>query len=528
MSQPDTVTAGIPAVPAARRRTGRRQWRIAGGLAMAVPAVVMTPLVTLAPGFDHRFNVYWHGALFHDNPLRIVPHTVQSLPTYLRLGNFRPLGRMVEKALDLGAYGLVEAFGVPANVALRVVSVAVFAVVGLAVLVLAESIVAPDRMFRQPPSRLAVLTPFAFGAGCVAAGSSSVAVLFGGLYGLSTALVLLTAAVVARVVVAVPGRLARRRAILAVLAGAALACFNELTYLALPVATVAALARGRWVLGADWRTLARGAAARLLACLWLGFLPTFLLIRAVIWAHCRDGGCYAGSDISLGPDVLATLPNRLLSWLPPLLWSAARDGNPRGLVSLFAVVALGALAWRAIRIAPRLRPVDTRAAAALAVVAGTLVLLAGLLAALNAQVQGFAAAGQWGVGWRDSALTAAGGALLLAAAGVTVAARAGGVDRWVLAGAVALIALTAAGSTAANQRYLETTAADPESMLVNRIALTVVDFRTDPAADADRCAMRAQFLRMHPRPAYQRRFDESLELVSRTLHAAPFCAAVGR
>jgi hypothetical protein len=201
LSQPDGTGVVEPVAATPPAATGRKQWRTAIALAMGVPAVVAAPLVTLAPGFDHRFNVYWHGGLFHDNPLRIVTHTVQTLPTYLRLGNFRPLGRMVEKALDLCAYWLMDGFGIPANVGLRIVSVVVFALLGLAVLVFAESLVAPGRMFRRAPSTMAALTPFAFGAGCVAAGPSSMTVLFGGLYGVSTALVLLTAAVVARVVV---------------------------------------------------------------------------------------------------------------------------------------------------------------------------------------------------------------------------------------------------------------------------------------------------------------------------------------
>ena len=62
---------------------------------MGMPFVVLMPLVALAPTADHRFNLYWHGGLFRDDPLRIVPHTLHSLPGYLTLGNFRPLGRML-------------------------------------------------------------------------------------------------------------------------------------------------------------------------------------------------------------------------------------------------------------------------------------------------------------------------------------------------------------------------------------------------------------------------------------------------
>src|SRR4051795_12943271 len=97
-------------------------WRRALLRAALVPLTVLAPLVALAPTADHRFNIYWHGGLFRDDPLRIVPHTLDSLPGYLRAGNFRPLGRMLEKTLDLAAYALGDVFAVPANVAFRLVS----------------------------------------------------------------------------------------------------------------------------------------------------------------------------------------------------------------------------------------------------------------------------------------------------------------------------------------------------------------------------------------------------------------------
>jgi len=91
-------------------------WRRAVLRAVLVPLVVLAPIVALAPTADHRFNIYWHGGLFRDHPLRIVPDTVDSLPGYLRAGNFRLFGRMLEKLLDLAAYVLADVFGIPANV----------------------------------------------------------------------------------------------------------------------------------------------------------------------------------------------------------------------------------------------------------------------------------------------------------------------------------------------------------------------------------------------------------------------------
>src|SRR4051794_31774340 len=83
-------------------------WRRALLRAALAPIPVLAPLIALAPTRDHRFNLYWHGGMFRDDPLRIVPHTVDTLPAYLKMGNFRLFGRMLEKALDLAAYTLSD------------------------------------------------------------------------------------------------------------------------------------------------------------------------------------------------------------------------------------------------------------------------------------------------------------------------------------------------------------------------------------------------------------------------------------
>ena len=69
-----------------------------------MPLVVLAPLVALTPAADHRFNVYGNGGMFRDDPWRIVSRTVASSAALPDLGNFRPLGRMLEKSLDLLAF----------------------------------------------------------------------------------------------------------------------------------------------------------------------------------------------------------------------------------------------------------------------------------------------------------------------------------------------------------------------------------------------------------------------------------------
>ena len=497
-------------------------WRRALLRAALVPLVVLSPLVALAPTADHRFNIYWHGGLFRDDPLRIVPHTLGSLPGYLRAGNFRPLGRMLEKAVDLAAYTLGDVFGLPANVAFRLVSFAAAALLGCAVLLFAESVVARGRLFRQPPSTLAAVLPFAAGGGLIAAGRSSPVVLFGALYLTSAALLLAVAAAVCRID-------PERRVPVwwmppLVLGGAALAAFNELTYLALPLATVAAVARGRWVLGLAPRRLVTGAPARVLGLLWLGFLPVFGTVRVVIQRYCATGACYHGSDVAAGPGALTAFPARLVAWLRPLMWQSAARGHHwlSGVVPVLAVVALAVLAGYAVRDLRRLSMVDRPAAMALVAAACALLALGAALGALGPDAQQIVAAGRWGQGWRDSAVTVPAGAVLLAA--VAHVCRPG---RRSLIGLMVLLVAMSTVSAAANRRFRDTVAATPAARLDDRLALAIADFDATPEGAARRCALRDEFFAMFAAAPFSlRRFDQAFDRAAEQRAGVPFCPGV--
>ncbi|MFF5293430.1 hypothetical protein [Paractinoplanes globisporus] len=490
-------------------------WRRALLRAALVPLVVLAPIVALAPTADHKYNVYWHGGLFRDDPLRIVPHTLDALPGYLRNGNFRPLGRMLEKLVDLAAYTLGD-IGLPANVGLRVVSIAAAMLLGVTALVLVEGVVGRGRLFRSPPSTVAASVPFAMGAVLVAAGRSSPVVLFGGLYFTTAALVLLVATAVART--------ARVRLWLLpplLVAGAALAAFNELTYLALPLATVAAVARGRWVLARTWREVLTGAPMRALAALWIGFLPVFVVVRVVIQRYCGAGPCYHGSEVAVGSAVAKTFPVRLVAWFPPLEWqSAVRGGGAlSGLVLVLALAALAMLAWTAVRDLRRLAAVDRPAAGALVVVAFALIALGAGLASLSSDVQQLVAAHRWGQGWRDTAVVAPGGALLLVAAAHLTRPR-----RLLLGLLIAVLVAGSAVSATANKRFRDTVMESPIARLDDRLAQEVVDFDPTPAGAVRRCALRDEFFALNPGgKSLARRFDTSLDTAARQRAGQPFC-----
>jgi hypothetical protein len=490
--------------------------------AVLVPLPVLAPLIALAPSRDHRFNVYWHGGLFRDDTLGIVPHTMASLPGYLRMGNFRLFGRMLEKLLDLVAYGLGDVLGLPVNVAFRLVSFVAAVLLCVTAVLLAESVVAPGRLLSRPPSTLAAAVPFGVAAGFVAAGGGSPVVLFGGLYFCSAALVLTVVALLSRI--GLDARLRPWAVLPLVAAGGALAAVNELAYFALPLATVALAARGRLVLGASWRRVLTAAPARALAAMWLGFLPVFLAVRLIIASYCAAGRCYKGSDIRFGPDTPEALPVRLIAWLPPLTWRSAAHGNGwlSGVVLAGALLVLGVLAWHAIRDLPRLSEVPRRSAVAVVLAAGGLIAFGAVIGALNADVQLMVAAGRWGQGWRDFAVTTTAGGVLLAAAPFAVRGR-----RWVPVTLIVVLALTATVSATANKRYRDRTMATPTAILADRLSAEMTDFDNTPAGDARRCALRADFRALHAATPYSmNRFDESLDAAARQRAGVRFCAGV--
>jgi hypothetical protein len=510
-----------PARPEAPAVAAARPWPAVVRRCVLVPLVVLIPLVALTPSADHRFNVYSNGGLYAARPWQMLVTAVQSVPQFLRLGNFRPLGRIVEWSLDLLAFGMTGLLGVPANIALRIVSFAAAIVLTLAAVVFAEAVTSRGRLFAAAPSVLVATVPFAVGMGFVAAGRTSTTVLFGGLYFLSAALVLGVAAYVCRIV-----RLSWKTAILVALIGAALASFNELAALALPLVTVAVVVRERVVLGNGWNRPGIKAAG----LLWLGFLPVFLPVRAIIFSICAHGACYTGSDVAL-PGAPAALPNRLVAWLPPLMWQRAADGTHLRLIGVLpalALLALALLAWRAARQLPRLATLDRRQSFGLGAVAVVALLLGATLSALNSDLQELARQGIWGQGWRESGLTSA-------AAGILVPALVAGRCRsWA---AATLVPLVVAGTiaVAANKGVHDGSSGGSYPYLHDRIAQEIADFDPTPAGDARRCELRELFIKTsvanHHGSADQpelERIDVSLNRATQQLDGHRFCSKASR
>ena len=492
-------------------------WRAVWAACVLVPAVVLTPLMTQPPWSDHRLNVYGFGSAYLDRPWRLPVDVIGAVPYFLSVGNFRPLGRIYEWSLDVVVFGLVD-LGVPANVGLRLVALAAAILLTMTAVLLAECVTARGRVFAGAPSVPAALLPFAIGAGFVASGRMSSTIQFSGLYLFSTALVLAVPAWACRAVRA--ERLGVRRGVLAVLAGAGIAAFNEMACLAVPLAAVAVAMRGRVAFGTPWRAMVSDPGSRFAALLWVGFLPVIIPVRAVIGANCADGGCYEGSDVAL-PGAAATVPNRLVSWLPPLMWRWAATGPEEWLTGALPVVVVVVLllpAWRLLRAVPRLSTPDHRQAFALAGVAAAALCLAAAMASLNIWMQRHAARGHYGVGWRDSALATVGGSTLVLALLAALPK-----PRLFARGGLVVLVVLAAISTTANRAYRGIDATGPFPYLHNRIAEELADFDPSAAGDARRCVMRAQLLSTVA-AASEHRIDQIFDAAAHQVGGRRFCS----
>jgi hypothetical protein len=179
---------------------------------------------------------------------------------------------------------------------------------------------------------------------------------------------------------------------------------------------------------------------------------------------------------------------------------------------------------RTARRLPRPASLDRRQRLGLAGVALTTLVLAGTLAALNADVQAMAAAGLWGQGWRDSGLTTAAGGVLVLLVGRRVTV-------------VTLLVLVLAGAVgaAANKDFRDSGAGGRYPYLHDRIALEVADFDRTPAGDLRRCTLRDAFIQTstanHRGVLDQReveRFDVSLDRAARQLAGRRFCSRAPR
>jgi hypothetical protein len=538
-----TVTGGA-SESASWRTLVRPPWRGVFARAAAVPVLVMLPLLTVAPKADNRFDSYRWGAEYAARPWRIVSAELAAVPGYLDVGNFRPLGRMFERGLNVVTHHLSVSLQLPVPIAMRMVHLLSASVLSVVLVLTVEALGSREPLRHRRPSALGHLLAFVFAAGLVAAGSTSTIVIFTDLYLLSTALVLLAVMAAARADRLHQQGLPVRVAVVALAVGAAAAAFNEITYLTVPLALVAVVVRGRLVADLSWARLRRSTSFLSVMAAAVAFVAVFAPARVVIAQRCADGGCYSESAVSLDPAFVPAFAARMVSWAPPIAWQVATvrvEGAwffPRDLVTVLLVLGLAALAWRATTHAASSPAVPPRALVAVAVF-GVAVLTSGAtMAALSEAVQRFTTS-DWRValvGWRDQQLSVAGGAIVITAVLVAWMQRhrrprppAGGQPPGVGADATQIrgrvgavtLGLLAALSLLANQGYAADDARRPASVLNNRIALSVIEAPDDPASNELRCTLLDEF--SVEAPAYRWRMQEALDVTMQHRHGFDYC-----
>jgi hypothetical protein len=483
----------------------RTSWRSLVAWTAIVPTLVMLPLLGMPARADKRFHLYRFGGGYLERPWAVVGDQIRRIPDFLDLGNFRPLGRMVEQTQNLIVFAVADALRLPVHVPMRALGFVAIGAVAVLTLLLAAALLNDGPLGVSPPAPTLAVVPLGVAVVLVAAGSRSTVVLYTDLYFTAAALTLVAALWAARV------QHLRSTSVTAVSVAAAaggglvLASFNELTYLGPPVAIAAVAARGLLTMRLPWRVWLRTGAVKLLAIGSLAFAVVFVPVRLEIARRCGDGSCYDASDIDVSGMTVGLLGHRSLSWWPPSTWRVAvtedvtghwyLSRNPVLVLAAVALVLAGIWAFRRLGAQPDGTLAGAGAVAGVGVV---LLILPALLATSSAGNQELWRAGwEAGAGWRDTTYYVPGVALLATAAtlAATVALRAASplARRFVAAVLTGLLVLGSLGALGANKTFGNRDGDRIESGVHARIALAMVHFERTPAGNRYRCGLIDEF-----------------------------------
>jgi hypothetical protein len=518
---------------AARRPPWPRAWRPLLWRTWLLPVLVTLPLWGIAFRADERFNVYRFGAEYGRRPHGLLVDQVTSVPFFLRNGNFRPVGRVVERAQELAAFQAAEAAGIAPSIVMRVSASLVLGVLAVVLVFVVQTLATADPLRTTAPVRATALVGPLFAVGLAAASNQSAVVLFTNLYVHASLLVLGAGLLAARRTHLEVGRPGTGALVAAAALGAVCASFNEIGYLAAPVVVLFPLLRGWLALGLSWSELTRTRAARLVVAFAVGFTAVFVPVRIIIARLCADVSCYAQSAIELSPDSLGLLLQRATSWFPPSAWSVT-VGNVDGrwyvtsnLVLL--LVALGAIvvSVQLLRQRRDAAPISVPVAVSLVVAGLALTLLAGTIGAISEGRLGAWRDGTLlaGSGWRDTPLILAGTALTLTGLTELIAGWLPRASHRAVAGlATAVLAVGLVGTLLANDTFATRDALREEQNLHHRIAAAVVSLDRSPEGNEHRCELLDEFTALRPgATAHQWRLRTGLDEVARRSAGRPWC-----
>lgn len=487
-------------------------------------AIVTLPLLGLALRADERFNPYFFGALRAEQPLSTISHPLEMLPLYVELGNFRPLGRIIEHANYLLQYQIFAQMGAPMNIAVGITRLVSITLLGATTTWFAHRLTRS----RTADARLSTvpwLVAFVFPAILTYSGNTSSFVVFSALYFQSTVLLLLLAAAFTWQRLYRPNeRLSWPQVAGFVLIGAVAAGTNELVYLAVPVAagTIALLARHHDL---PVSQLVRAPIGRAGIAATAGFAAVFVPARVAILRACTgpEAACYAASEVTLSGWSPALLGARILAGTPlPTLWmlrysSELRSFAPSLAVLLLLVLAV-ALAWRRGDLL-REHPAGSGAGSGPAIIGVALVLAAALLSSLSGAVQ----TGNPFASWREDPVALVGWSLFVAGLLDLVGRRLAWRRAFVvpLAVLVLLASVTSCSSNVARQTVDRN---DPRSQIADRLAVEASSFDRSDEGNERRCRLLDEFDRLHEGlESQQERLRWSLDGMAQHRHGTDFC-----
>jgi hypothetical protein len=496
--------------------------------AFALPLLVAAPLLGVRLMDDDRFDVFYWGSVYASRPSGIIIDQLRLVPFNLTAnGNFRPIGRIFERAQDTLVFLVSEGFAVPAHLVLRAWFAASLGLLGVFLVLFVATLTSSDRVLSRPPTRAAVIGPLCLAPLLVAAGMESPVVMFTDIYVQTTALVLAVGMWTARLPLFEARRPRTGEALAAFAIGVGLAAFNELAAIAVPAAVFAVVVRGRLTLGLSWAGLRASVAAVLTSMMLFGFLALALPVRLFLLVHCGRETCYSPSDLIVTSQTPSIVLKRAVSWVPPLAWGEAGVGSS-GSAFLPTNAASMALVGLALFLSVRL--LRAAAVAPSSPTAGPVVLVAGAASILaGAFLAGSSAYmhhdwWQLGSGWRDTPLLITGGALLLIGLGEFVfrlRGRRGSTVPLILS---ALLFLALSATIGVNSTWALDQQADPDSRVLNGIAQSLASFDGTETGNTHRCELLGEFLTPHEAGDHDAvRMRAAVDAAAGRTHGLPFC-----
>jgi hypothetical protein len=491
-----------------------------------------TPLIGHPPVDDDRFDVFRWGAYYSEYPLRLIPDQLSQVNFHLTShGNFRPFGRILERAQDSVVWEVSTTFGIPMHIVLRgffAVSMALFA---MAVVFLVGSF---TRSGSNNVSATTALAPVSLAALFVASGMDAPVVNFSDLYLQTMALVLLICAYFAREYRITSAPLRRRlgRHVGWFSLGLLTASFNELALLALPMVLAVFGTRVLLMDRLRPREALRTERGRLLVSYVAGFSIIFVPIRYLVLHLCATTACYAPSLLIVTSESPKVALDRAMTWLPSQAWRTATAGSGTWwtrppVPTVFLIILACWITARCLQVALSANEDDRRERIGLTFLGVTLIALGAALGGSTALLLiGHIEAGE---GWRDTIVTMIGGSLALASFTAAVLRRGRGVGRslttmliFVLWSAVLSITLMA------NAAWTETMRLDDDLRPYVRMSLALTDPDTSPQANDVRCEILQPVLMQldaeDPVQAYEfERLEEALDTAAQAMIGMDFC-----